>query len=270
MEKSGLKDEKEETSKGKQQQVGNVKNKVEEITDVFEKQKPVNVSVCSEKIEQQKELTVLSQEKPTRLKSLDLTQTKIVGQLFSVYILLEGEKEIYLLDQHAAHEAFLAQELQQILDREERLPSQILMNPIPVKIRPRDIERIEMALNDYKKMGFDCDVFGSDTLLVRSVPVLMGEPQNTALLQVMIDENLFIREEGTVSDSVFTEKLKNRLITMACKAAIKGGQTLARDEIRKLLENLMELDNPYTCPHGRPIILRLKEYELMKLFKRVV
>ena len=200
----------------------------------------------------------------------DLAKMKIVGQLFNVYILLEGEKEIYLLDQHAAHEAFITQELLGIFDRGDILPSQGLMTAIPIKIRPKDMDQVETALTDYQKLGYDCDVFGADTLLVRSVPVFLGEPQSVELLKTMIDENLFERDDDSLSKTVFSETAKNRIITMACKAAIKGGQQLTHSEIRKLLENLMALDNPYTCPHGRPIIMRLKEYELMKLFKRVV
>ncbi|MDO9492020.1 DNA mismatch repair endonuclease MutL [Acetobacterium sp.] len=200
----------------------------------------------------------------------DLAKMKIVGQLFNVYILLEGEKEIYLLDQHAAHEAFITQELMEIFDRKESIPSQGLMTPIPIKIRPKDLAGIENALAEYKRFGYDCDVFGEDTLLVRSVPVLLGEPQSLDLLKSMIEENLFDSDENTNTNMVFSEKAKNKIITMACKAAIKGGQSLTQAEIRKLLENLMKLSNPYTCPHGRPIIMRLKEYELMKLFKRVI
>ncbi len=200
----------------------------------------------------------------------DLAKMKIVGQLFNVYILLEGDREIYLLDQHAAHEAFLTQELMGIFDRKESLPSQGLMTPIPIKIRPKDLAGIENALAEYKRLGYDCDVFGEDTLLVRSVPVLLGEPLSPDLLKAMIEENLFENDENTNVNTFFSEKAKNKIITMACKAAIKGGQSLTQSEIRKLLENLMRLSNPYTCPHGRPIIMRLKEYELMKLFKRVI
>lgn len=200
----------------------------------------------------------------------DLTKMKIVGQLFNVYILLEGDKEIYLLDQHAAHEAFLTEELMRLFNRQEILPSQGLMTPIPLKIRPKDLVGIEQTLVQYKSLGYDCDVFGEDTLLVRSVPILLGEPQSPDLLKLMIDENLFECDDRFCVNNVFSEKTQNKIISMACKAAIKGGQSLTQVEIKRLLENLTNLDNPYTCPHGRPIIMRLKEYELMKLFKRVI
>ncbi|AFA48985.1 DNA mismatch repair endonuclease MutL [Acetobacterium woodii] len=208
--------------------------------------------------------------RPMKKRVEDLVKMKIVGQLFNVYILLEGEKEIYLLDQHAAHEAFLTKELLDIFDRGEGLPSQGLMTADALKFHPKDLEQVEAKLEDYRKLGFDCDIFGADTLLVRSVPVLLGEPQSADLLKKMIDENIFINDDESLSKSMFSKKMKNKIISMACKAAIKGGQPLTQREIKKLLENLMALENPYTCPHGRPIIMRLKEYELMKLFKRVV
>lgn len=235
-------------------------NRVAEMSGLF-KSEVVNTG----KIDSEKKL-LLALKKDVR----DLAKMKIVGQLFNVYILLEGDQEIYLLDQHAAHEALLTAELMAIFDRKEGLPSQGLMTPVPLKIRPKDLTRIENALAEYKRLGFDCDLFGEDTLLVRSVPVLLGEPQNPNLLKAMIEENLFEGDENTDANMAFSEKAKNKIITMACKAAVKGGQSLAQAEIRKLLESLVNLNNPYTCPHGRPIIMRLKEYELMKLFKRVI
>lgn len=211
-----------------------------------------------------------SNPQPIKKRVEDLVKMKIVGQLFNVYILLEGDNEIYLLDQHAAHEAFLTKELLDIFDREEGLPSQGLMTADSIKFHPKDLDQVETMLDDYRKLGFDCDIFGADTLLVRSVPVLLGEPQSVDLLKKMIDENIFINDDERLSKSIFSKKMKDKIISMACKAAIKGGQPLTQREIKKLLENLMALENPYTCPHGRPIIMRLKEYELMKLFKRVV
>ncbi|MBK5243977.1 MAG: DNA mismatch repair endonuclease MutL [Eubacteriaceae bacterium] len=201
----------------------------------------------------------------------DFTKMKIIGQLFNTYILLEGLKEIYLIDQHAAHEAFLTRELEDVFDCGAVIPSQGLMAPITLKIRPKDIEKILNTLETYKKLGYDCDVFGEDSLIIRSVPVFLGEPQSSDLLKNLINEDLSeieaVHQEG---QWLYSSKIKDKIILMACKAAVKGGQTLTNQEMHGLLEGLMRLDNPFTCPHGRPIITRLREYELMKLFKRVV
>lgn len=201
----------------------------------------------------------------------DFTKMKIVGQLFNTYILLEGVKEIYLIDQHAAHEAFLTQELEDVFDCGAVIPSQGLMAPMTLKIRPKDMERVLNTLETYKKLGYDCDVFGEESLIIRSVPVFLGEPQSSDLLKNLINEDLSeieaVHREG---QWLYSSKIKDKIILMACKAAVKGGQTLTNQEMHGLLEGLMRLDNPFTCPHGRPIITRLREYELMKLFKRVV
>ncbi|HEY5537539.1 MAG TPA: DNA mismatch repair endonuclease MutL [Acetobacterium sp.] len=201
----------------------------------------------------------------------DFTKMKIVGQLFNTYILLEGVKEIYLIDQHAAHEAFLTRELEDVFDCGAVIPSQGLMAPMTIKIRPRDMQRVLNALETYKKLGYDCDVFGEDSLIIRSVPVFMGEPQTSDLLKSLISEDLSeIEEDHLKGQWLYSSTIKDKIILMACKAAVKGGQTLSDREIQRLLEDLMRLDNPFTCPHGRPIITRLREYELKKLFKRVV
>ena len=239
-------------------------------SEVYERVAETPVIFALDQLDQSKSMLEMKPLPVLKKNVKDLAKMKIVGQLFNVYILLEGEKEIYLLDQHAAHEAFLTRELMEIFDHKEGFPSQGLMTPIPLRIRPKDLMGIENALTEYKRLGYDCDLFGEDTLLVRSVPVLLGEPQSLDLLKAMIEENIFVSIENNGANTVFSEKVKNRIITMACKAAIKGGQSLTHIEIRKLIENLMKLSNPYTCPHGRPIIMRLKEYELMKLFKRVI
>jgi len=206
-----------------------------------------------------------------RIAHPDFTKMKIIGQLFNTYILLEGIKEIYLIDQHAAHEAFLTRELESVFDHGTLIPSQGLMAPATIKIRPKDMPRVVNALDTYKKLGYDCDVFGEDSLIIRSVPVFLGEPQSSKLLESLINEEIFeIEEDHSDKQWLYSSTIKDKIILMACKAAIKGGQTLSNQEIHRLLEDLMGLDNPFTCPHGRPVITKLQEYELMKLFKRVV
>jgi len=239
--------------------------------------------VFSEKVPDQKVTATVAERTETfntpdpksvmkiRIAHPDFTKMKIIGQLFNTYILLEGIKEIYLIDQHAAHEAFLTRELESIFDHGTFIPSQGLMAPVTLKIRPKDMSRVMNALDTYKKLGYDCDVFGEDSLIIRSVPVFLGEPQSSKLLENLINENIFeIEEDHSDKQWLYSSTIKEKIILMACKAAIKGGQTLNNQEIHQLLEDLMGLDNPFTCPHGRPVITKLKEYELMKLFKRVV
>ncbi|WP_133965053.1 DNA mismatch repair endonuclease MutL [Eubacterium limosum] len=198
-----------------------------------------------------------------RRKGPDFKNAKIIGQLFSTYILLEKGDEIIMLDQHAAHEAFLYQELKERFDQKSDFPAQSLMVPQPVEISVREADHFDELQPELMRYGFDCDLFGENTLMVRSVPIILGEPQDVSLLKAFI--------EGRVYEDVSDPRnLIERIITMSCKGAVKGHQELSREEIETLLEGMSRLDNPYTCPHGRPIILKLREYELKKLFKRVV
>ena len=198
-----------------------------------------------------------------RRKGPDFKNAKIIGQLFSTYILLEKGDEIIMLDQHAAHEAFLYQELKERFDQKSDFPAQSLMVPQPVEISVREADHFDELQPELMRYGFDCDLFGENTLMVRSVPIILGEPQDVSLLKAFI--------EGRVYEDVSDPRnLIERIITMSCKGAVKGHQELSREEIETLLDGMSRLDNPYTCPHGRPIILKLREYELKKLFKRVV
>ncbi|MGL4606907.1 MAG: DNA mismatch repair endonuclease MutL [Eubacteriaceae bacterium] len=210
-------------------------------------------------------------KKKERIPRPDFTKMKIIGQLFQTYLLLEDQDEILLIDQHAAHEAFLTQELLEVFSLEKEMLSQLLLTPITVKLRPKELERVERGLPFYKKMGYQCDIFGENALIVRSVPILLGEPQNQELLIEIINEDIEADDLMEVTTKgIFSKEFKDRIISKACKAAVKGKQKLSSFEIQALLGALYETDNPYTCPHGRPIITKLKEYDLMKLFKRVV
>jgi DNA mismatch repair protein MutL len=194
---------------------------------------------------------------------VDFSNAQIIGQLFNTFILLEQGDEAILIDQHAAHEAMMYEELRDRFERREGFPSQQLMVPQPVKVEPRVIAAYETMAEELQRDGFDCDVFGDDTLMVRSVPVILGVPQEAELIAAFL--------EGVTYDSEQEKDRQiQRIITMSCKAAVKGNQHLSGAEIRALLKQMTDMDNPYTCPHGRPVIFHLKKYELEKLFKRVV
>ncbi|MEG1185447.1 MAG: DNA mismatch repair endonuclease MutL [Eubacterium sp.] len=193
----------------------------------------------------------------------DFEHAKIIGQLFSTYILLEKDDEIMMLDQHAAHEAFLYQELSELFRTDASFPAQTLLVPQTIDISLRESESFDELQPKLMKYGFECDLFGKNALVVRSVPIILGEPQDIELIRIFIESQVY-------EDTQNPRNQIERIITMSCKKAVKGHQNLTIPEIKELLDGLRQLDNPYTCPHGRPIILKLKEYELKKLFKRVV
>lgn len=202
-------------------------------------------------------------EDKTDSKKIDFSYGKIIGQIFSTYILLEMENEVWLIDQHAAHEAFMYEELRRRFELKEDFPAQTLLVPVPISVEPRVVQAFDEWKSEFLSYGFDCDVFGEDAVMVRSVPIILGEPQEASLICAFIDTRFYQAKP----DKDFQIK---KIISMSCKAAVKGNQTLSTDEIKILLDKLSGLNNPFTCPHGRPIIFKLREYDLQKLFKRVV
>ncbi|SDY25169.1 DNA mismatch repair endonuclease MutL [Eubacterium barkeri] len=196
-------------------------------------------------------------------RRVDFSNARVVGQLFFTFILLEQGEEAILIDQHAAHEAFMYEELSKRFKRAETFPAQTMLVPQSIPVEPRVTANFETLVEPLRRYGFDCDVFGEDALMVRSVPIILGEAQEPPLVTAFLDAALY-DTEAQRDDQI------KRIITMSCKAAVKGNQTLGINEIKSLLTKLEGLENPFTCPHGRPIIFKVRRYELEKLFKRVV
>ncbi|NLN97076.1 MAG: DNA mismatch repair endonuclease MutL [Eubacteriaceae bacterium] len=188
---------------------------------------------------------------------------RIVGQLFLTYIMVEQDQTCWLIDQHAAHEAYLYEEIKKNLTEEKALPMQSLLAAQPMTCTPAEWEAYLQIKDDMHRYGFETDIFGDRTFVVRSVPMLLGHPQDPHMAMGVLEEVLY-HKKATAS------YLDERFAMMACKAAVKGNQFLTEAEIRALLIQITKLENPYICPHGRPIILQLKERELQKLFKRVL
>jgi DNA mismatch repair protein MutL len=194
---------------------------------------------------------------------LDLSDAAVIGQLFKTFVILEKGREVILIDQHAAHEAFMFEQYRKQFMTDAAADAQTLMVPEPVDISAKLMACFEELKPALLRGGYDCDVFGDTTLMVRSVPLILGEPQPATLVPLWMEALL-------TGDRELREKRWLKVATMACKAAVKGNQDLTPEEIQALIDGLMRLENLYTCPHGRPIILHLSQYELEKLFKRVV
>ncbi|MGI6109520.1 MAG: DNA mismatch repair endonuclease MutL [Eubacteriaceae bacterium] len=196
-----------------------------------------------------------------RMERPDFTRLRLIGQLFNTYLLLEDDQVLFLIDQHAAHEAMLYEAFRKIFSARSGFPSQAMLIPRQIGVSLQEAENFNKYASEIRTFGFDAEMFGEDRIAVRAVPVILGEVQDARMILPVIE--LF-------ASGGDTEQGLGRIITMSCKAAVKGGQKLSRTEIEHLLGALMELDNPYTCPHGRPVIMKLREYELRKLFKRIV
>ncbi|MBP5730561.1 MAG: DNA mismatch repair protein MutL, partial [Clostridia bacterium] len=179
------------------------------------------------------------------------------------YILLEIDGELAIIDQHAAHERIKYEAICAALDRAD---AQLAVSPmlIPATVRLSAAEKLWLNdnIDDFTAAGFEIDDFGPDTVIVRAVPSALSEADPEEMLLEGI--RAAMSAKGPSKDVFRTEAID----TMACKAAIKANHALTTDEIRGLLAALAGLKNSATCPHGRPIVIRVKAHELEKRFKR--
>ncbi|NLI89226.1 MAG: DNA mismatch repair endonuclease MutL [Epulopiscium sp.] len=186
---------------------------------------------------------------------------KIIGQFFNTYWLIEIEENIYIIDQHAAHERILYEKLLGEFYNHQPL-KQSLLEPIVVNVSPGEKLVIEENLELLNKFGFEVESFGENAYATRTIPVLFNGPASQDIFKEMLD--LLMDKD---IPSVYESKVNN-IAVMACKAAVKAHDKLSDLECKKIIEDLMELENPYTCPHGRPTIISMTKYEIERKFKR--
>ena len=188
---------------------------------------------------------------------------KIVGQVFSTYIIAEKGDKMLLIDQHAAHERLKYEELKKALENKQ-IMSQILIEPVIVKMTPSELSAFFEVQNELQNMGFECDEFGDNEVIVRSAPGDLDSGEVEELLLELVTNASVLKHE------LITEKNERMLYTIACKSAIKANHHLSTQEMETLVRNVLRLKNINTCPHGRPIIITMSQKEIEKEFKRIV
>lgn len=188
---------------------------------------------------------------------------RILGQIFDTYWLIAFRDKLFIVDQHAAHEKVKYERLVKQF-KEKDIVSQSLNPPIVVTLSGKEAQVLSEYLNVFESLGFEIEEFGGSEYALRSVPTdLYGCDEKTLFLEVM-DE---LSEGPLVKNLTVVEE---KLASMACKAAVKGNNTLSVSEMEALIDELLTLDNPYNCPHGRPTIISMSKYEIEKKFKRIV
>lgn len=188
---------------------------------------------------------------------------RLIGQLFDTYWLIEYEKNLYIMDQHAAHEKVNYEKLMHSL-HEKEVFSQQLMPPMVITVSYAERQAIMDNFDLFMKIGYDIEEFGGNEFKINAVPSnLYGLHGREVFLEFV---GSLVDNVGYMSNDVFIRKLS----TMACKASIKGNMHISFAEADALIDQLLQLDNPYTCPHGRPTIISISESELEKKFKRIV
>lgn len=188
---------------------------------------------------------------------------RIIGQLFKTYWLIEYEDKLYIIDQHAAHEKVLFERTMARLNQKE-YTSQTISPPIVLSLDAKEQEMLERYLPQIQKLGYEIENFGGREYMISAVPDNLFHIDMKDLFIEMLDD--FSDISGRATPDLILEKVA----TMSCKAAVKGNDALSLPEIDALIEELLTLENPFNCPHGRPTIISMSKYEIEKKFKRIV
>lgn len=211
---------------------------------------------------------VFEQQKLENLSSEFLTEDarkkhKIIGQLFETYWLIEYEDKLFIIDQHAAHEKVLYEKTMAKV-RNKQFDSQTISPPVILSLSPQEIEMLEKYEDTFSLFGYQIEPFGGKEYAISGVPSDFTDIDTKAMFLEMLDD--FTTLSGKDGPNLIMEKVAS----MSCKAAVKGNQHLSYAEMDHLIGELLQLENPYHCPHGRPTIISMSKYEIEKKFKRIV
>ncbi|MCI9125629.1 MAG: DNA mismatch repair endonuclease MutL [Eubacterium sp.] len=188
---------------------------------------------------------------------------KIVGQVFDTYWIVEYDEKMYIIDQHAAHEKVMFESLME-KRKTGQIHTQMINPPIILNLSMNEADLIEQYLQNFKEIGFEMEPFGGRDFAVRGVPSDLYTLDSQEVLMEIIDN--LSNESGKMSPDILTDKIAS----MSCKAAVKGNSRISFREADELITQLLSLENPYNCPHGRPTIISMSKYELEKKFKRII
>ena len=205
-----------------------------------------------------------SYEQGSFLKEEEMAKQKIIGQLFDTYWLVEYNDRLFIVDQHAAHEKVMYEKLKKQFEKKE-FTSQAISPPIVITLSMREADVLERFKEQFTKLGFEIEHFGGAEYSICGVPGNLYRLNTRDVLIEMLDE----LTDG-ISERATTDVILDKIASMSCKAAVKGNQRLSAAEVQTLIKELLTLENPYHCPHGRPTIVSMSKRELEKKFKTIV
>ena len=187
---------------------------------------------------------------------------RFIGIAFKTYIIIEMDSELYLLDQHAAHERIMYEKVKKNYFENGEKDSQLMLVPDVINLSHKELNVVKENQEMFRKAGFTFEEFGENTIKLTGVPSICMELNTKQLFLDILDEI------DTVALTARQEKEDKFLATIACKAAVKAGMTLAQDEVDSIIEGLLKLPNPFTCPHGRPTAIKMSKTDLERKFHR--
>ena len=198
------------------------------------------------------------------LKGENRPDYQLVGQVFDTYWIVQQEDRMYIIDQHAAHERVLYEKILQSMKTRE-FTSQMISPPIILNLTMQESDLLKKYMDRFTRIGFEFEEFGQESYAVRAVPGNLFHIAKKELLLEMLDS---LSDEITRNHS--SDLIDEKIASMSCKAAVKGNMRLTAQEADALIGELLTLENPYHCPHGRPTIIAMSKRELEKKFKRIV
>lgn len=190
-------------------------------------------------------------------------EVKIIGQVFDTYWILQYDSAMYMVDQHAAHEKVLYERFMRQFS-EKKPMVQLLQPPVVLTLTMQEEQAVKEHMSVFEELGYQIEPFGGREYVVNGVPAHLPQIGNEELLKEVIDA--MVDEHARPTPDI----LKDKIASMSCKAAVKGNNRLPREQMEELLRELMTLENPYHCPHGRPTMIKMTKTELDKKFKRIV
>lgn len=247
----------------------NMLNDIERVSYVSENDSVADISMVADGADDYNAIPVQGQTEQIDLfndvflSKKERKKHKMIGQLFDTYWLIEYDNNLYIIDQHAAHEKVLYEKTLKSFKNKE-ITSQQINPPIILTLSMEEENILNRFSDEFERFGYEIEPFGGKDYAIRAVPANLYSIGQKELLMSLIDS--LTETSAELKSDLITEKIAS----MSCKAAVKGNNRLSVEEANALIEQLLQLDNPYNCPHGRPTIISMSKYEIEKKFKRIV
>ncbi len=222
------------------------------------KEEQEKYQVKAEELETAQNISIFQEEDAKKT----IPDYKFIGIAFSTYIILELDKELYILDQHAAHERILYEKVKKNYYSEEEKDSQLMLLPDIINLSHKEMDIARENIEMFQKAGFTLEEFGDNTIKLSGVPNICIDLDTKELFLETLDEI------NTVARTAKQEIEEKFIATVACKAAVKANMSLNKEEVDKLMEQLLVLPNPFTCPHGRPTAIKMTKNDIERKFSR--
>ncbi len=227
-----------------------------------EKEEKNNIENAKDIITENVNMSLYEEEEKYTPKSSVKPNYKLIGIAFQTYIIIEIEKELYIIDQHAAHERIMYEKVRKNYYSEGKKDSQLLLLPDIIVLSHKEMDIARESMDKFEKAGFQLEEFGENTIKLTGVPTMCLDLNTKELFLETLDEI------NTVARTAKQEIEEKFLATIACKAAVKAHMALTQEEVDSLLQQLLSLPNPFTCPHGRPTAIKMTVTDIEKKFAR--